>query len=174
MSSIGFYRIKLIADTDKEVILFVNGIPVSTKNVRAMSTCEGDLIIKYLDRNGHYRFFPFNKFYETSDNLEKIGSAEKFLVDILTDQSNQNNIGYRNNRIIQARADVTNEELDILKDLYPSPRVYLYIGTGTDLASDWLEVEITSFNPIIRRRKANYGRVDISIKLPKHYTVNML
>jgi hypothetical protein len=175
MSEIGYYRYKTTADVDKEIYFSVDGTIISKKYVKTVDTCTGDLIIKYLDKNGQYRFYPFNKYYRTSDEPELIGTANKFITDILSDQTDKQNIGFRNNRKIEITADVPNDELEKLKDIFTSPRVYMYIGSGTsDAAKDWLEVDQIAENPIIRRRKRNTGRIDLTITLPENYSITMV
>jgi len=175
MSSIGYYRYKTIADTEKVINWTVNYINVASKTVKPIDYCDGGLILKYLDRNGQYRFYPFNSYYEKRDNPKLIGKVNKFITNIKTDQSGENSIGYNNERQIFANADVTNEELEKLTDIYTSPRVYLYIGDGTtDIVSDWLAVEIQVQNSIVKRSRGNTGRIDITITLPTHYSITMI
>jgi hypothetical protein len=173
MSEIGFYRIKVDADTEKDVNLYINNILSSTKHVVPIEYCSDDLILKYLDRDGHYRFWVFNRFFEKRDQPEKVGSVNKFITNLLTDQSESSNVGYRNKRVIDATSDVPKEAIDVVSDIYASPRVYLYIGTSTDLASDWLEVEVSG-NNIVKSRKGSLTRVDLSITLPEWYVVRMI
>lgn len=174
MSQVGFYRYKTLADTEKTVSIYINNVLDGTKTVKPIEVCDGSMIIKYLDKNGQYRFYPFNKYYETIDTPEHIGEVNRFISDIYTDQSDKQNVGYNNTRKIYARADVPNEHLEKLIDLYSSPRVFLYIGTTSDLASDWLEVKVKANPAIIKRRKANEGRIDLEITLPKNYSITML
>lgn len=175
MSEIGYYRYKTTADVEKVINWEVNGANIAFKDVIPLETCTGDLIIKYLDKNGQYRFYPFNKFYRTTDEPELIGTANKFITNILSDQTNKQNIGFRNDRKIELTADVPTAELDKLADIYTSPRVYLYIGSGSsDIAKDWLEVNQVASNPIVRRRKRKTGRIDITITLPENFSITML
>ena len=175
MSEIGYYRYKTTADAEKTVNWDVNYTNVASKNIIPIDTCTGDLIIKYLDKNGQYRFYPFNRFYQTKDEPELIGTANKFITNIYSDQTNKQNIGFKNERKRELTADVPNDELDKLVDIYTSPRVYLYIGSGSsDSAKDWLEVNQVISNPIVRRRKKTTGRIDITITLPENFSITML
>jgi len=174
MSQIGFYRYKTSTAINKTYHWIVNNVEVGSKDVQVLDTCPGDLILKYLDKNGQYRFYPFSKFYETTDNPQKIGSVNKFLVSLLSDQSEKRNVGYKNTRQIGATAEVNNDQLEKLKDIYTSPRVYLYVGSGNDAKTDWLEVEITAAPAIVKRRKANSGYIAININLPENYSITML
>jgi hypothetical protein len=175
MSSIGYYRYKTLADSEKTINWTVNFVNVASKDIVPVDSCSGDLIVKYLDKNGQYRFYPFNRYYETQDSPEEIGSVNRFLTNIRTDMSNTQNIGYRNQRQIFANTDVPNAPLEKLTDIYTSPRVYLYIGNGsTDTASDWLEVTINAQTSIVKRNRGNTGRIDITINLPEYYTTTMI
>jgi hypothetical protein len=164
----GFYRYKTTADALKTI---TSG--AKTKTVSPVDTCDGDLLIKYMDKNGQFRFFPFSKYYETRDFPEKIGSSNKLLIDILSDQTDKLNIGYRNTRRIEATAEADDAQLEKLSDLYTSPRVYLKVGSG-DNTEDWIIVEVQASEAIVRRRRPTSGTVGITITLPKHYTITML
>lgn len=175
MSVVGYYRYKTTADVEKTITWTVNFVDVGTKTIVPITTCAGDLILKYIDKNGQYRFYPFNKFYKTFDTPRSIGATNKFITSILTDQTNKQNIGYRNERKMNLTADVPNDELEKLIDIYTSPRIYLYVGDGiTDIASDWLEIGIEVSDPVVRRRKSNTGRIDITLTLPENFTVAMV
>jgi hypothetical protein len=175
MSSIGYYRYKTTADIYKQVHLNLDGTNIAVKYVQPINTCGNDIILKYLDKNGQYRFYPFNKYYRTSDAPELIGQANKFVTNILSDQTDRQNIGFRNTRKIEIVADVPNDELEKLHDIYSSPRVYMYIGSGSDdAAKDWIEVNQITDTGIVKRRKANEGRINLTIILPTNFSITMV
>lgn len=176
MSFIGYYRYKTTTPSTRRAIqMFKSGVATGVKYIEPIPFCEGNKILKYLDPNGEYRFYPFNKFYEIKDNPKSIGLTNKFLTNILTDQSSGQNIGYKNDRTMALTADVTNAELVYLAHIYTSPRVYLYIGqNNSDGAAAWLEVTVTGGDKTVRRRKANGGQIDITITLPEHYTIRTI
>lgn len=174
MSQIGYYRLKTTATDGRVVKIYVNGVEAGSAIIKALPFCSGDRLVKYLDHTGQYRFYTFNKFYEVKDTPQAIGTTNKFITSILTGQSSDQNIGYRNERKLSLTTDATAEQLAMLSDLFLSPRVYLYIGDGVgDTLKDWLEVTITSNTPI-KRRKAIGGRVDAVITLPDHYTIKQI
>lgn len=175
MSEVGYYRYKTTADVQKDVTFGKNGVLSGTKTVIPFDSCSEDIRIKYLDKNGQYRYYAFNRYYRTSDAPEKIGSVTKFITNIQSDQSESQNIGYRNKRKIEISQDVPVLHLEKLIDLYSSPRVYYYIGSNnSDTPADWLEVEIEVLDPIVRPRKKAVARVDITMTLPNNYCVTML
>ena len=175
MSQIGYYRYKLITDTERTIQFNKNGILAGSKTVKPIEYCTGDRIVKYLDSKGQYRFYPFNRYYEVNDNPKLIGTTNEFITSILNDNTNSKNIGYKNKRSISLVADVNDDELTYLTDIYSSPRVYLYIGSNnSDTQADWLEVTITGGDKIVRRRKENTGRIEIVIELPEHFNIKMI
>ena len=175
MSSIGYYRYKTLADSEKTVNWTVNFVNVASKTIIPIEACAGSVILKYLDSDGQCRFFPFNKYYRTFDNPQLIGTTNKFITNILTDHSSKQNIGYKNERKMELTADVSDEELEKLMYIYTSPRVYLYIGSGvSDIESDWLEVIINVSDAVIKRRKRVSGRISLTVILPEHFSVAMI
>ena len=124
-SAPGYYRLKIDDLTeDTTYTLLIDSVPEATKDVIVKPTCDEDLLVKYLDKNGQYRFYIFNKYYEIKDSPNLIGKVNKFITDILDSQSNSENIGYRNERTWSLVADdVSDDELEKLSDIYTSPQV---------------------------------------------------
>ena len=175
MSEVGYYRYKIKAAANQQVLFIQDSEVAGIKSVVVIDDCSRTRMLKYLDKNGQYRFYPFESFAKKFDVPRKIGSANKFLTNILNDMSDSSNIGYRNNQLLLLNATVTATELEKLMDIYTSPRVYLYTGDfTTDLVSDYLEVEIESSDNIVDFGKQKAGLINLTIKLPTNYTVTML
>ena len=176
LSIVGYYRYKTLADSEKTINFTVNWVNVAQKTIKPLSFCSGDLRLKYLDKNGQYRFQPFEKYYETRDNPELIGTTNKFITNILSDQSNKLMVGYNNERTMALNADVPTEQLKKLQDIYTSSRVYLYIGSNnSDAPKDWLLLDKVQVGAaIVRRSRANTGNISIVITLPEHFTTKMI
>lgn len=171
----GYYRLK-VADLDADTTYtMMNGATVlATKVVRVKQFCTGYQYLKYLDRNGQYRFFPFNNRYQTKDAPKLIGKINQLVTNIYSDQGDSKNVGYTNERKMTLVADdVYADELDILSDIWNSPRVYLQVGTG-DTAADWVRVTVSASDATTRRRKGNSGKVEITVTLPEWYNITML
>jgi hypothetical protein len=175
MSKIGYYRYKTTADQAKSVNLIINYAVAASMNIIPIEYCEPGKILKYLDKNGEYRFYPFLSYHKIYDNPSLIGVTNKFITSILNSQTNSQVIGYKNERRLDLTADLDEDQLLILSDIYTSPRVYLYIGSNnSDTASDWLEVKVDVKDNIVRRPKFSYGRIDLTITLPEHFTIKMI
>lgn len=145
-----------------------------TKTVRIKRVCSGDVYLKYIDKNGQYRFYNFNRFYEKKDSPKLIGSTNNTINSLLNDKSNKKNIGYENSSILNVIAtDVESDEIDFLADIYTSPRVYMQIG-NYDLDGDWVLVTVKSKDNIRKKRKGNFYTVELEITMPDQYLITMM
>lgn len=146
-----------------------------SKTVRIKSFCTGDLYLKYLDKNGQYRFLGLNRFYEKKDSPKLIGSTNNTINELLTAQANKKNVGYTNERIITGFADsIESDEIDKVKEIYTSPRVYLYIGPSTDELKDWVQVTVKERSNLLKKKKGNIYSIELEITLPETYTIRMI
>lgn len=175
MSKIGYYRLKTTVEEAKQIAFFKNSVQDGVATIKALDYCEGYKILKYLDKKGQYKFFPFTKFYEVNFNPSQIGLTNEFITNLATAQTNSKNIGYRNERTESLSVEVNEEQLTVLSEIYDSPRVYLYIGNGTsDTLSDWIELDSISGDTIGKRRKQKTGLINIRITYPEQFTVKMV
>jgi hypothetical protein len=165
-----FYREKLFLTAD--TVIERGG---REKKIKVLPYCEGDIILKYLDRNGMYRFYRFTKNYERTVDTDEIGSIEHTFTSLSTGQGYQKSIGNKSVDKIKARAEkVPVEDLNILKDLYTSPRVYFHLGeAGTDNLSNWVLVKVKG-DGIAKLPKRNFVNVEIEIELPANNEITML
>lgn len=176
MSKIGYYRVKQNVEQDSEVKLYINNLLASTKNIIIKDWCEGNKRIKFINKDGQYRFLSFNRYFEGKDKVKELGKVNKLMTSLLDSQSSESSIGNKNDRTLSLRSDdISEDELLILNDLWASPRIYLYIGDGiTEEKKDWIEVTIKAKKPILNIKKGSYTDILIDLTLPKHYTVNMI
>ena len=177
MSNIGYYRYKFTPTTEgrSEVEVYINGALVSTHVVYAKEFCSNFKILKYIDRCGRYRFFPFNDKWQIKNAVSTKGTILNFVTSIKDSQTDAFQLGYKNVRTLSLTAgNVSSDELDKLADIYSSPRVYLYVGEGvTDEVNDWVLVTITG-DGISRRKKDKHAKVNIEVTLPETYSISLL
>lgn len=174
MSNVGYYRYKLSDSIEGEqtIKFFKNGALAKTCTIVGKQFCLGFQLLKYINKNGQYRFFPFNKYWQRSNKPALIGKVNNFVTSILDSQTDKKNIGYITERKITLVSEsVSLSELEILEDIYYSPRVYLYTGNGTnDNLQDWILVSISG-DGIGRPKKANFKKVTLEVTLPEHYAI---
>jgi hypothetical protein len=177
MSKIGYYRYKVSDSVEGEssIKFFVNGGLYKTCTIIAKQFCPGFRILKYINTDGQYRFFPFNKFYQISNKPTLIGKVNQFVTSITDSQGSEKNIGYKNEKKITLTAErCTLDELEKLESIYSSPRVYLYVGNGyTDNLQDWLLVTVTG-DGISKAKKANFKKIVLEVTLPQQHAITKI
>jgi len=176
MSTVGYYRYKFIPTDNTDVNLYINYSLASTKKVYVKENCPEGKRLKFINRNGHYRYVYFNKFYEEQDKVKELGKSSNLITSLLSSKTDKLSLGYSANKNITLNIDdVSQDELDMLQDIFKSPRVYYYIGDGTsDEINDWILVSVTSKKTTTHIKKGGYINLSIDIELPEWYTINSL
>ena len=173
--NIGYLRYKISDLTEgfHTFDVYKNGELVARHTVKAKEFCKNYVLLKYLDSNGFYRFFPFNANFEKTMNNREIGTIETSIIDI-SQVNGANIIGKESTVQMNLTAEnVTPEELEILSDIFVSPRVYIYNNSGLDRLSDWQKVRILT-NGTLKNRKSNPRKVTVLIELPERYAITLL
>jgi len=176
MGTIGYHRYKYIPTESEDITFSVGGEIIATKRVELLESCQGDRIIKFINNNGQYTFFAFNRFYSVADKPKEIGRSNNIITSLKDSQSDEFSIGYRNKRTLTLVSDaVAVERLAPLSDLWSSPRIYLYVGDGTSFQNkDYILVSLTSKRGQVKVQKENVVDISVTIVLPKHYSITML
>ncbi len=175
MSKVGYYRYKFVppAPGVYTISFFKNGAKAAEHKVIVRDKCTNDRIVKYLDKDGQYRYFNFNENWTQSLSSKKIGSNNKIITDLLKDQGDSKSIGKKSDNQLNLRADITQDELDLIAPMFESPRVYLKIG-NTDSLKDWLLVDAEVNDGTTRIGKGVGRPLSVTITLPQHYSITML
>ncbi len=175
MAKVGYYRIKVATGDQKRTFsLIKNGEVVASKDVIPFETCDNGIILKYIDNNGQYRFLSLNSRYETQDNPELIGKADKSVLSLLDSGGATRDIGFKNNPVVSASVVVTSENLAKITSMYSSPRVLMYVGSGADTPADWVFVSLDISNPITKIRKGISLKLDVQIELQEKFSIKMI
>ena len=166
----GFYREKMLL-TQNTTITRAG----KSKKVEVLPHCEGDVILKYIDRNGMYRFYKFSRFYRREIEPELIGSIENIFGSLSTAQGYKKNIGYRSQDELTVKAvAVPAHHMEALKDIYTSPRVYMHIGAlGDDNASNWVLVDVEG-DGMIKHNRRQFNDIELTILPPANNEITML
>jgi hypothetical protein len=167
-----FLREKLLLTSDAEI---TRGD--TTKKVEVLPFCTDDLIIKYLDRNGMYRFYKFNHNYKESIQPQKLGVIQTMFESLATAQGLTRNVGYKNTRELSATAyAVPSQHMTSLQDLFVSPRVHLHIGDlGLDARPNWVLVDVEAEGPVpVKLPKRKFNDLRVTIILPDEFNITLL
>lgn len=176
MSDIGYYRYKiaLVSTSGNTVTFKVGGVDTKVCTVRPLILCDGKRILKYLNKNGQYRFYAFSNYYEELEQPREIGTVANMITSILNSKAANKSVGYKSERTLNLKSEpVSTDDLELLRDIYTSPRVYLYVGSGTDTESDWVLVTVKANRSIRKEAKVKFSQIDIEVTLPETYLITM-
>lgn len=171
--SVGFYRYKTTFSESGTVQIISSANVDVTHTIRIVEACVNSKEIKYIDSLGQYRFYAFNEFFSSSDKPKLIGQVNKFVTNIRTSQSDKSVVGYENVRKMFLKQEVNTADLEIIKDINVSPRIYLRTGLG-DTEEDWLEVVRIGGTNEVKRAHLEWDKYSLELELPKWSTVKMM
>ena len=126
------------------------------------------IYVKFLDSNtGYYKHWLFNRYFEINGEHENYGTVEKFSLNLL--QEAELEIGKKFKRKILVSADLTQNELEYIKGIFTSPRVY-YLNDE----DKWISIKLDDSTNTLRYRKNNTGVVMLAFAEASQNTVTML
>lgn len=136
--------------------------------VKAVAKCTNDIKLRYIDRNGQYRFMLMSSFYKAEIRPESIGDIDLYVVSLKDSASNTQRIGYKNKDTLTMRSHLLDaDEITLLKDLYNSNDVTIYLN------SKWVSVTIKGDN-IYRYQKKDALDIILTVELPQSYNLTKL
>lgn len=153
------------------VEFYRDAVYTATHLIECREFCSGQKLIKYMDRNGMFRFYAFNQYYQEKINAKELGRTSKLITNILSDQTNSLSIGKNVDKFIDLTADATSSDLLLLEDLFVSPLIFMYIGSGNDTAADWIVLKIADGDFITRIKKGNTTKVNLTFEYPEQYSI---
>jgi hypothetical protein len=163
---VGMYRAYVEATEDSIYFIKLGTEIKQAYIVKYKEQCEG-MTLKFLDNNGMYRFISCNKFYETKTSPKLLGIVNNFVIS-LSDFGKTKNVGYTSDKIYSLVYESQNDyDLDLIKDLYISPMVYLLIG------EIWVAVDIKGDN-INKTRKKSIRTINLEATIKDINTITLL
>jgi hypothetical protein len=165
-----YYRLKLQPTTVgvSQIPIYINGSLACTHTIDIRCKNNNDLILKYLDKNGQYRFLKVFSKYRKNLNTSELGKTQNYITDLATDST------FRVVGVISAASldgstdwvDVNNNER--YSDLLVSPMVYMYTN------NNWVTVAVKAANEYAKVNDNQFISYDIAITLPNQNTTTLL
>ena len=139
--------------------------------------CGYNQCLKFLDKNGLYKFLPFEGIGERSLSVDNIGNIEALVTSLKDSKGNAYSAGKKAERTrTMFLNNIPSWGAAQVEELMDSPVVYMYIGedyTTSDLETDWLMVEVTN-KSFSYSTKSNFINVKVNVKLPRQYTITKI
>lgn len=165
-----YYRLKTTptATGKQELPIYVNGKHVCTHILDIRCVSGNDVLLKYLDNDGQYRFIKVFGYYKQSAGVSVIGQTQVYISDLAT-VSPFRIIGQKSEAKAKGSTDWLNlDESKRFADLLVSPLIYMeYNGY-------WHVVSVSASNDDTKVGKNNLISYELTITLPTNNTITML
>ena len=139
-----------------------------TIQLNVLPDCTNGLYVKFLDSNtGYYKHWLFSRYFEIQGENESYGTVENFSLNLL--QEAELEIGKKFKRKFLISADLTQAEMDYIKGLLSSPRIY-YLNEN----DKWISVKLYNSTNTLRYPKNNTGVQMFTLVEASQNTVTML
>lgn len=139
-----------------------------THTIKVRDFCEGDVLIKYADRNGQYRFMPFSKYYSVKNTPKEIGSINEFILSLASDEGDKKTVGYKNRKTLTLSVSQLNiQERATIADIFVSSDVLVRLG------NKWIRCTVKGDN-LSKLPKNKFSDFSITIELPQSYNITKL
>jgi hypothetical protein len=133
--------------------------------------CGEKHYLKWINRYGGWNYWLFEK-GKKFINPKGLGEVNNDFNDFQQTMSQTLNIGVTSRKTFSMNADVTEEDMLTLSDLFESPKIYLFTGTPNTSSTytDWIEVNMKDKQVKIADSKYNAINVQFDIELPTRVT----
>ncbi len=172
LPSVGFYKIPITGNNESGVYKVnirdtnISGAIMQTHYIIVEKTCIDDIQIKWLAKDGFYKFGTFNK-YTNNNRKTKDGLEVPTYFTAFSDTLTRNSLITKTQQkgITLNKAQVATDTLEYYLDLACSPKVYLNIGTIA--VANWVEVKV-NWQPSYNANN-NFHKISVNIQLPESY-----
>lgn len=120
-----------------------------------------------------YVSYPFEGASVESNEVTGIGYVKDFITTLVNVNSLTSNNGYNSNEIITITTNAESKYYELLKSIYDSRNVYVYVGERGDEDSElvWVKCEIKGNYIINKNRNSNATNFTVQIKLQPKQTI---
>ena len=140
-----------------------------------VDNCQGTYV-KWLNQYGAYNYWLFDN-TSTGQQTKGLGNLNNDFSNVEDSVSVRSSLGRESQESIQCVYELlSDKEIDLLKGIAESPKVYLYTGRKYDPnpnGRNWIEVTLRNQNTVSRefKKRMPFGR--ITLQLPDRYTIKL-
>jgi len=125
---------------------------------------------------GGWNYWLFNSYEKIQKNISNRGVINNDFYNIEDTVSQFKSLGKTAVDTYTVLADfITNDDVDLLKGILISPKVYLFTGTrfSRNTFNDWIEIQINNRQQIIKNAKEKNNEFLIEFTMPEDYTITL-
>lgn len=137
---------------------------------------ECGVYLKWLNNYGGWNYWLFNEQHRQETQSRSKGRINNDNSNIGDNNSPYKNLGFEvEDRMNVIAEGLTSEDINVLKGITRSPKVYLFTGIpfSTNDNNDWLEITISNKTIAERDFKNNVPDVNLTLELPKIHTISL-
>ena len=155
----GLYKVN-VRDTN------ISGTILQTHYIYVEASCIDDIHIKWLAKDGYYKFGTFSKFQNSYNKIKQGQTIPTYFTQLSETKSRETVLTKELQKGLElSKNRVDSNKLDYYLDLASSPKVYMNIG---DVVTDnWIEVQV-QWSPSYSF-KTNFHNIKVKFNLPKSY-----
>lgn len=134
-------------------------------------------MLKYIDRNGQYRFMPITSGYLQNNTYENLDTMDRYITSIAESNSGKCSLGKKTTSTrTYSIVNFPKKYVWMLEDLMNSPVVYLHVGESltSDSFNDWMQVIIQTSILDYSTLKGNFISQAISIEMPDKNNITLI
>lgn len=139
-----------------------------TLNIEMVEPCGNYYYIKFMNDFGVWQYWLFDNGSEQL-TTKALGEVNNNYNDLDLSTSITKQIGKEANETFSVTTDIlTAEQMQLLKPLLTSPKIYLWTGE-VGVAStiyDWLEIKLTTANHLVKNPKIELNKLNLTFELP--------
>lgn len=132
--------------------------------------------LKWINEYGGYNYWLFNRYNQIDKNIRSLGEVNNDFENLENIVSQTNQLGKTSNDQWTIVADgLASDDINVLKGILTSPKVYLFTGERftKNNFNDWVEVSIPATTTNIKQPKITANELRIRIELPQHYNITL-
>ena len=141
---------------------------------KVVSQCG--VYLKWLNQYGGYNYWLFNNQNKIDKRIRNLGEINNDFSNKETTVSQSKQLGKQSFDTFTVKADFLKiDDMDLLKGLLTSPKVYLFTGTqfSRNSFNDWLEINIVNTNATIKNAREPNNELTITFEMPNEYNITL-
>ena len=132
--------------------------------------------LKWINQYGGYSYWLFNEFYQVNKSTRSLGVINNDFFNLEDTLSQTKQLGKDSSDTwIIFSDDLKPNDMNIVKGILTSPKVYLFTGVrfSQNNFNDWLEIDVKTSTAIIKQPREDKGELKINIELPNDYNIKL-
>jgi hypothetical protein len=134
------------------------------------------IYLKWLNQYGEYNYWLFNNQNKVDKRIRNLGEINNDFFNKENTISQSQQLGKQSFDSFTVKADyLKSDDMDLLKGILTSSKVYLFTGTQFTRNSfnDWLEINIVNTNATTKNAREPNNELTVTFEMPNEYNITL-